>query len=150
MASLVAEAAQALLDDLRAGRGVLRQELSDGGFERVELAGANASSRRLVRLVEVLADGAPADGEAALDLADRPAFQKVELVPRVDLFVGQHHGLLLLSTGTEAEARMLLFARRGRSGRVPLSPGTIKTCVKAKLWFARFLAPGPHSQTPAA
>ena len=65
----------------------------------------------------------------------------------VDLLVAQHVGLILLSGKTGAEASALLFARfRGRR----LSPSTINICVLAKVLFARWLATGTNSQTPAA
>src|ERR1039458_10696679 len=69
----------------------------------------------------------------------------VKAVNFVDLLVAQHGwGLILLSGKTGADARALLFARfRSRW----LNPSTIKTCVVAKVLFARWLAAGPNGQT---
>ena len=82
-----------LFDHSGADGGILREQIGDGGFEGVELAGLGTRDRGLVRSLEIFLDGAPAHAQIAFDLADRPAFRVIELVQGLNLFLGQHRPL---------------------------------------------------------
>ena len=116
-------------------------------MKRLQRAGSLGPGTRRRRLDEIFGHRAPVQVQVAGDLSQRPLLVPVKAVNFVDLLVAQHGwGLILLSGKTGADARALLFARfRSRW----LSPSTIKTCVVAKVLFARWLAAGPNGQTPA-
>jgi hypothetical protein len=139
-----------LFDHSGADGGILREQIGDGGFEGVELAGLGTRDRGLVRSLEIFLDGAPAHAQIAFDLADRPAFRVIELVQGLDLLVAQHWGSSSLFQARAADKPEGCCSQDSseagglRSGRC-----TTKTCAEAKLLFARSWAAGPNSQTPA-
>ena len=83
--ALVAERPQSLSHHSGAGGGVLLQKLSLGGLERIQLDEAWPAERRLIRLLQMLPNGAPSHVQLALDLADRPESRPIEKMNIFDL-----------------------------------------------------------------
>ena len=81
---------KSLCDDHGAGFRILLQQLGDGGFKRVQFAGALPRGGRACRRGQVLSDGSASDVKMTRDLARRPVFDEVEAMNRVDLFAVQH------------------------------------------------------------
>src|SRR6266851_3729465 len=69
---------------------ILLQQFGDGGFERIQFAGALSASCAACRCDQVLGDGSASQVEMTGDLAHRPVLGPVQAMNRVDLFRGQH------------------------------------------------------------
>ena len=85
-----AEWAEPLRDHHGTRLCILLQQFGDGGFERIQLAGALPGSRAACRCGQVLGDGSTSQVEMTGDLAHRPMLGPVQAMNRVDLFRGQH------------------------------------------------------------
>ena len=94
VATGVAQRLEPLSDHGGAGGRILFEQLGDGGFIRVELAGPGSARGSLGRHVEILLDRLPTHVEMAFDLADGPVVGPVQAMQVVDLF-GRQHGLLI-------------------------------------------------------
>src|ERR1039457_6757633 len=77
VAAVVSEGPQALLDDSRAGAGVLLQQFGDGGLEALQLAGAGPGRRRLRRRLQILLDGPPTHSQVLFNLANGPVLDQI-------------------------------------------------------------------------
>src|SRR6266849_2403658 len=69
---------------------ILLQQFGDGGFERIQFAGALPASRAACRCDQVVGNRSTSQVEMTGDLAHGPVFGPVQVMNRVDLFRGQH------------------------------------------------------------
>ena len=93
VAAVIAKGPQTLLDDGRAGAGVLLQQFGDGGFEGVQFADAGPPRRRLRRRLQILHDGPPTHAQMLFDLANGPVLDPIQVMQIVDLIGGEHGSL---------------------------------------------------------
>jgi len=85
-----AERTETLRDHHGTRLGILLQQFGDGGFERIQFAGALPMSRAACRRDQILGDGSTSQVKMTGDLAHRPVLGPVQAMNRVDLFRGQH------------------------------------------------------------
>jgi hypothetical protein len=93
VAAVIAEGPQPLLDDGRAGAGVLLQQFGDGGLEGIQFADAGPRRRRLRRRLQILLDGPPTHAQMLFDLANGPVLDPIQVMQIVDLIGGEHGSL---------------------------------------------------------
>jgi len=91
--AVIAEGSKSLLDDSRAGPGVLLQQFGDGGFEWIQLTDTGSRRRRLRRRLQILLDGVPTHAQMLFDLANGPALCPIQVMQIVDLVGGEHGSL---------------------------------------------------------
>jgi hypothetical protein len=82
-----------LLDDGRAGPGVLFQQFGNGRLEAIQFTDAGPRRRRLRRRVQILLDGVPTHAQMLFDLANGPALHPIQVIQIVDLIGGEHGSL---------------------------------------------------------
>jgi hypothetical protein len=85
-----AQPTKPLCDYHGAGFRILLQQLGDGGFKRVQFAGAVPRGGGACRGGQVSSDGSASDVQVTRDLAHRPVLGEVEAMNAVDLFGGEH------------------------------------------------------------
>jgi len=90
VATVIAEGPQPLLDDGRAGAGVLLQQFGDGGLEGIQFADAGPCRLCLRRRLQILLDGPPAHAQMLFDLANGPMLDPIQVMQIVDLIGGKH------------------------------------------------------------
>ena len=93
VAATIAQRSESLLDDSRAGPGILLQQFGDGGFEWIQLTDAGSRRRRLRRRLQILLDGVPTHAQMLFDLANGPALRPIQVMQVVDLIGGEHGSL---------------------------------------------------------
>ena len=93
VSAVIAERPQTLLDDGRAGTGVLLKQFGDSGLEAIQLAGARPRRRRLRRRFQILLDGPPTHAQILFDLANGPVLDPIQVMQIVDLIGGEHGSL---------------------------------------------------------
>ena len=81
---------KSLCDHHGAGFRILLQQFGDGGFKRVQFAGAWSPGGRARRGGQVLGNGSASDVEMTCDPAYRPLLGEVQTMNGVDLFGSQH------------------------------------------------------------
>src|SRR6516164_5673855 len=98
-----------MFDDHRGRRtGVSLQQLVNGGFESIQLAGAIAACGRRSWGLDVFRYGAAADMEMSRDFAQGPLVDQVKPVNGVDLIRRKHARAFLYPAETLAGARGML------------------------------------------
>jgi len=85
-----AQRTKPLRDHYGAGCRVLLQPFGNGGFKRVQFAGAVPRGGRACRRGQVLGNGSASDVQVTRDLTHRPVLRKMEAMNGVDLLAAQH------------------------------------------------------------
>jgi hypothetical protein len=100
VATVIAEGPQPLLDDGRAGPGILLQQFGDGGLEGIQFADAGPHSCRLGGGLQIFLEGPPTHAQMPFNLANGPVLGPKQVMQIVDLIGGEHGSLPFMGQKT--------------------------------------------------